>query len=598
MTDPQFIRNFSIVAHIDHGKSTLADRLLELTGTVSQEEMVAQYLDTMDLEREHGITIKAKAVRLNYKASDGNSYVLNLIDTPGHVDFTYEVSRSLAACEGVLLVVDAAQGVEAQTVANVHLAQENNLEIVPVINKIDLPAASPNRVEKEIQEVLTIKAKPLLISAKTGQGTEAVLERVIEDIPSPQGKAASPLQALIFDSVFNPYRGVIVFVRLYNGQVSKGTKIKMVASGSVAEVEEVGVFQPAMKPTGGLAAGEVGYIIAGIKDIGEMRIGDTVTEAEKLIGKPLPGYQEPKPMVFCGLYPLEGGDYESLREALNKLKLNDPAFVFEPETTTCLGFGFRCGFLGLLHLEIVKERLEREYNLELLVTFPSVAYKVTRKDNTTFLVRSPIDFPAPSEVSLVEEPYVEAVVLVPTSFIGEIYKLIEERRGEFVALQYLSQNRAKVTCLLPLGEILLDFYSQLKSRTKGYASLDYEHKGFKQADLAKLNILLAGEVADALSVIVPKEKAYRRGKELVERLKELIPRQLFEVPIQAAIDGKVIARETVRPLRKDVTAKLYGGDVTRKRKLLEKQKKGKKRMKQLGKVQVPKDVFLEVLKVE
>ncbi|MDI6817151.1 MAG: translation elongation factor 4 [Actinomycetota bacterium] len=595
----QNIRNFSIIAHIDHGKSTLADRMLEVTHTVSGREMMNQILDSMDLERERGITIKARAVRINYKAKDGQDYILNLIDTPGHVDFTYEVSRSLAACEGALLVVDAAQGVEAQTLANTFLALENNLEVVPVINKIDLPSADPVRVAKEIEESLAIDTSDaLLVSAKTGEGTLDVLEAIVRKIPAPSGKPDAPLKALIFDSLFDSYRGVIVYIRVVDGSIQKGDKIKMMATGRVAEVEEIGVLRPEMQKVDGLAAGEVGYLIAGVKDVRDSKVGDTITNAKHGADAPLPGYSEVKPMVFSGLYPVDGSQYEDLRDALAKLQLNDPALVYEPETSSALGFGFRCGFLGLLHMEIIKERLEREYNLELVATAPSVAYRITRTNGVQDAIRNPSDMPQPHEVEKMEEPFVSAVILLPPEYVGAIMDICQERRGEFKNMQYLSENRVELHYELPLSEILLDFFNQLKSRTRGYASLDYEHLGYRQTELVKLDVMLAGTPVDAFSSIVPKEKAYYRGKELVAKLHEIIPKQMFEVAIQAAIGSKIIARETVKARRKDVTAKCYGGDISRKRKLLEKQKEGKRKMKQVGRVEVPQDAFMQVLRVE
>lgn len=599
MNDPRLVRNFSIIAHIDHGKSTLADRLLETTHTISKRKMKEQVLDQMDLEREHGVTIKAQAVRIDYHAKDGKDYILNLIDTPGHVDFSYEVSRSLAACEGALLVVDAAQGVEAQTVANTDLCIANALEIVPVINKIDLPSAQPDRVKHEIEQALAIDAQnAILISAKTGEGIEDILEAIIERVPPPQGRVDAPLKALIFDSVFNSYRGVITYVRVVDGSIATGDKIKMMASGKVAEVEEVGVFVPDMKPVSELSTGEVGYIISGIKDIEETKVGDTVTTAKDSAEKALSGYQEPKSVVFAGIYPVDGGEYESLRDALEKLSLNDASLHYTPETSHALGFGFRCGFLGMFHMEIIKERLEREYDLELLITTPVVAYQITKTDGTELEAKSPYEFPPAGEIKEVREPYIKAFILTPSDYIGAVFELCEERRGEHKEMQYLSEQRVEIEYHFPLTEILMDFYNQLKSKTRGYGSLDYEHIGYQPSDLVKLDILLAGNPVDALSIIVHKDKAYARGRALVKKLKEVIPRQLFEVPVQASLGKKVIARETIRPLRKDVTAKLYGGDVTRKRKLLEKQKAGKKKMKKLGQVEVPPEAFLKILEAE
>jgi GTP-binding protein LepA len=598
MFDPNLIRNFSIIAHIDHGKSTLADRFLEITGTVPREKLVEQYLDRMDLERERGITIKAQAVRIPYKSKSGLTYVLNLIDTPGHVDFTYEVSRALAACEGALLVVDATQGVEAQTVANTHLALENELYIIPVINKVDLPNAEPERVKKEIEESLGIEtSKALLVSAKTGEGVPEVLEAIVEHIPPPRGRVDEPLKALIFDSFYDQYKGVVVFVRVFSGVLRAGEKIKMMAKEKEFEVEEVGFLTPDLKPTSELSAGEVGYLIAGIKDVSDTRIGDTITFAKKPSPKPLPGYREPKPMVYSGLYPVEGGEYEKLREALNKLKLNDPSFIFSPESSKALGFGFRCGFLGLLHMDIVKERLEREFGLSLIASAPNVAYQVVTKKGEKYLIKNPSEIPPLGEVERIEEPYVNAVIITPSEYVGAVMELCTERRGEFINMHYLSPKRVELHYSLPLSEVIFDFFDKLKAKTKGFASFDYEFIGYKESDLVKLDIKIAGEVVDALSLIVHRDKAYRRGKELVKKLREIIPRQLFEVPIQAAIGGRVIARETVRALRKDVLAKCYGGDVTRKKKLLEKQKEGKKKMKSLGKVEIPQEAFLEILKV-
>jgi len=599
VTDFRKIRNFSIVAHIDHGKSTLADRLLEVTHTISKREMKEQVLDRLDLERERGITIKAQAVRILYKAKDGEEYILNLIDTPGHVDFTYEVSRSLAACDGALLVVDASQGVEAQTIANACLALDNDLEIVPVINKIDLPSAEPERVKHEIEESLGIDASnSVLVSAKTGEGIDEVLESIVHKIPPPKGNLEAPLKALIFDSVYDSYRGTIIFIRVFDGKIIPGMKIKMMATGKAVEVEDVGVFRPNMMSVSELSVGEVGYVIAGIKDVKETKVGDTITEEKRETDKSLPGYREVKPMVFCGLYPIDGGEYGALRDALDKLRLNDPSFVYEPETSKALGFGFRCGFLGLLHMEIIKERLEREYKLDLLATAPNVVYKVTKVGKESQFISNPADFPSSGEVEKIEEPYVSILILIPPEFVGGIMDLCQDRRGEFKNMQYLSKNRVQLHYHLPLSEMMFDFYGSLKSRTRGYGSMDYEYIGYRESDLVKLNILLAGELVDALSFIVHKDEAYGRGRELVKKLREIIPRQFFDVPIQAAIESKIIARETVKAKRKDVLAKCYGGDITRKRKLLEKQKAGKKKMKSIGQVEVPREAFLSILKVD
>lgn len=593
------IRNFCIIAHIDHGKSTLADRLLEYTGALTEREMSEQVLDMMELEKERGITIKLKPVRLHYKARDGETYLLNLIDTPGHVDFTYEVSRSLAACEGALLVVDAAQGIEAQTLANVYLALEHDLEIIPIINKIDLPNAEPERVMQEIEDVIGLDAsQAILASAKTGVGTEEILEAIVERIPPPKGSIEAPLKALIFDSYFDSYRGAVPYIRVMEGQVKRGMEIKMMSSGKTFEVTEVGVFVPEPQMVESLSAGEVGFITASIKNVRDTRVGDTITDAQNPADEPLPGYRQATPMVFCGLYPVDTNQYEDLREALEKLKLNDASLVFEPETSSALGFGFRTGFLGLLHMEIVQERLEREYKLNLITTAPSVNYRVTQTDGQVVMVDNPSRMPPANKIAKIEEPYVKASIMVPSEFVGAVMELCQDRRGTFNNMDYLSRNRVLLTYSLPLSEIIFDFFDQLKSRTKGYASLDYELTGYQESDLVKLDILLNGEVVDALSCIVHRDRAYYRGRALVEKLRKLIPRQLFEVPIQAAIGNRVIARETVKALRKDVLEKCYGGDVSRKRKLLEKQKEGKKRMKQVGSVEVPQEAFMAVLSID
>ena len=593
------IRNFSIIAHIDHGKSTLADRILEATGALPPRQMEAQVLDQMDLERERGITIKAKAVRLRYRRQGGQEYILNLIDTPGHVDFSYEVSRSLSACEGALLVIDAVQGVEAQTLANVHLAIEHDLAIIPVINKIDLPNADVARVKRQIEEILAIDASETIqCSAKQGIGTEEVLEAVIKRIPPPEGSPQSPLKALIFDSSFDPYQGVIVYVRLYEGQVFPGMRIVLMSTRTAFEVAQVGVFAPQMRLADRLSAGEVGYIIAGIKDVCQTKVGDTITAEDRPTTTPFPGFKEFRPMVFAGLYPTESEQYLELKEALEKLRLNDSSFTFEPETSLALGFGFRCGFLGLLHMEIIQERLEREFGLTLITTAPTVVYRVTKRDGSVVEVENPSHLPAPQQLERVEEPYIRASIMSPGEYVGQIFGLCQEKRGIQHGVEYLEGGQVLITYDLPLNEIVMDFYDRLKSATRGYASMDYEFLDYREGSLAKLDILVNNEPVDALSCIVPKEQAYLRGRVLVERMRELIPRQLFEVVIQAALGGKVIARESVRPLRKNVTAKCYGGDITRKRKLLERQKEGKRRMKQVGRVEIPQEAFMAVLKVK
>ncbi len=593
-------RNFCIIAHIDHGKSTLADRILEKTQAVALRDMEEQLLDSMDLERERGITIKAHAVTMTYRAEDGKEYEFNLIDTPGHVDFGYEVSRSLAACEGALLVVDASQGIEAQTLANTYLAAEHGLEIVPVINKIDLPSADPERVQREIEDVIGIDAADApFVSAKSGINIEAVLETIVQKIPSPTGDDSAPLQALIFDSYYDSYRGVIVYIRVKEGTLKTGDTIRMMATGAQFDVVEVGHMRPGrLDPCDSLSAGEVGYIAASIKTVGDARVGDTVTLASHPAAEPLPGYRKASPMVFSGIFPADGAQYQDLREALERLQLNDASLTFEPETSVALGFGFRCGFLGLLHMEIIQERLEREYDLDLITTAPSVIYHITKTDGTTLEIDNPTNFPDPGEIMSAEEPIVEAHIYAPNDYVGNIMELCQERRGVFKDMKYLDQTRVDIQYELPLNEIIYDFFDALKSRTKGYASFDYEMKGYTPSNLLKLDIMLNGEVVDALSFIVFADSAYSRGRRLCEKLKDNIPRQLFEVPIQAAVGGRIIARETVRAMRKDVLAKCYGGDITRKKKLLEKQKEGKKRMRQLGSVEVPQEAFMAVLKLD
>ncbi len=606
-TDQTHIRNFSIIAHIDHGKSTLSDRILEQTGTVAKRDMEAQLLDQMDIERERGITIKSQAVRVTYVAEDGEEYQLNLIDTPGHVDFTYEVSRSLAACEGAVLVVDATQGVEAQTVANAMLAMNANLEIIPVINKIDLPAAEPERVRAEIEDSLAIPADDaVLASGKTGEGIKDLLESVVYNVPAPKGDEDAPLRALIFDSYFDSYRGVVALVKVVDGRLNKSDKIKMLATKTTAIVEELGARHPVEEPLPSINTGEVGYVVTGLKDVNQVKVGDTVTLEGETEVDALPGYREAKPMVFTGLFPIDGDQYEPLKEALEKVALNDPALVWEAETSRALGFGFRVGFLGLLHMEVIKERLEREFSLDLLATAPSVEYHVYRRgvteglgsEDEPLVVTSPQDMPDAGEIDRIEEPYLDARILIPPDFVGAVMDLAVERRGTFKTMNYLSSTTVEMLWDIPLSELILDFFDKLKSYTKGYASLDYEYAGYRKSNMVKLDILLAGDPIDALSFIVHKDKAYERGKVLCEKLKEIIPRQLFEVPIQAAIGGRVLARQTVKARRKDVLAKCYGGDITRKRKLLEKQKQGKKRMKAIGNVEVPQEAFMAILKVD
>lgn len=593
------IRNFSIIAHIDHGKSTIADRLIEYTGTLSKREMEAQVLDQMDLERERGITIKAQAVRLDYVGKDGEMYQINLIDTPGHVDFTYEVSRSLAACEGALLVVDAAQGIEAQTLANVYLALENELEIIPVINKIDLPSAEPEKVKQEIEDVIGLDASDaVLASAKAGIGIEEILDQIVEKVPAPAGDVAGPLSALIFDSHFDAYKGVIAYVRVMDGTIKPGMRLRMMATKKEFEVTEVGCFRPALTNVMELGTGQVGFVAGSIKNVKDVRVGDTITDAARPAEKPLPGYRGINPMVYCGLYPVDSADYDSLKDALEKLQLNDASLLFEPETSIALGFGCRCGFLGLLHMDVIQERLEREYNLSLITTAPSVIYKVYKTDGSTLNIDNPSNLPPTTEIDHIDEPYVKATVIVPNDFVGAVMELSQEKRGEFKDMKYLDVNRVMITYHIPLSEIIYDYFDRLKSSTRGYASLDYELMDYQTSALVKLDILLNGDAVDALSVIVHKDKAAARGRQLAEKLKGIIPQQMFEIPIQAAVGNKIIARETVRAMRKDVLAKCYGGDITRKRKLLEKQKEGKKRMKSVGSVEIPQEAFMAILKID
>lgn len=595
----KYIRNFCIIAHIDHGKSTLADRLIEKTGVISSRDMEEQVLDNMDLERERGITIKLQSVKLIYNAQDGHEYILNLIDTPGHVDFTYEVSRSLAACEGAVLVVDATQGIEAQTLANVYLALDNNLELYPVINKIDLPSADPEFVKKEIEDVIGLDASyAALVSAKEGLNIEEVLEGIVKYVPHPRGDEDEPVKALIFDSFYDSYRGVIAYIRVVDGVMKPGMKMRLMATGKEYEVVEVGTLKPQLNPTAMLMAGDVGYVTASIKNVKDVHVGDTITDADNPCKEPLPGYRKVTSMVYCGIYPADGADYDNLKDALEKLQLNDAALLFEPETSIALGFGFRCGFLGLLHMEIIQERLEREYNLNLVTTAPSVIYHITKTNGEVLEVSNPTNMPNPSEIDFMEEPIVKATIMTPTEYVGAIMDLCQNRRGTFRDMQYMEEKRAILHYELPLNEIIYDFFDALKSRTKGYASFDYELKGYEKSELVKLDILLNGETVDALSFIVHKDKAYARGRMMAEKLKDVIPRQMFEIPIQAAIGTKIIARETVKAMRKDVLAKCYGGDITRKKKLLEKQKEGKKRMRQVGSVELPQEAFMSVLKLD
>ena len=595
----KYIRNFSIIAHIDHGKSTLADRLIESTGTLTEREMEAQVLDNMELERERGITIKAQTVRLHYRGKDGEVYELNLIDTPGHVDFTYEVSRSLAACEGALLVVDAAQGVEAQTLANVYMALEHDLEIIPVINKIDLPSADPERVKEEIEEAIGLDAsEAILTSAKTGVGIEEILDAIVERIPPPKGEDNAPLRALIFDSYFDSYKGAIAHVRLMEGHIKKGMELKMMATGKTFEVTDVGCFRPAPAELDELTAGEVGFVAGSLKNVRDVLVGDTVTSAKNPAPEPLPGYRGVTPMVYCGLYPVDSADYDNLKDALEKLQLNDAALIFEPETSIALGFGYRCGFLGLLHMDVIQERLEREYGMKLITTAPSVIYHVHKTNGTMLKVDNPSKLPPPTEIDFIEEPFVKATVIVPKDYVGPVMEVSQEKRGTFESMDYLDTNRVMIIYHIPLSEIIYDYFDRLKSTTRGYASLDYELADYRQSRLVKLDILLNGDPVDALSTIVHADRAATRGRQLAQKLKEIIPQQMFEIPIQAAVGNKIIARENVRAMRKDVLAKCYGGDISRKRKLLEKQKEGKKRMKAVGSVEVPQEAFMAILKID
>ncbi len=593
------IRNFSIVAHIDHGKSTLADRLLEVTGTLTKREMENQVLDNMELEKERGITIKSQAARLVYKRDNGEEYILNLIDTPGHVDFNYEVSRSLAACEGALLVVDATQGIQAQTLANCYLALDNNLEIVPIINKIDLPSARPEEIKQEIEDIIGIEAQDApLVSAKTGLNIQDVLEAIVEKVPAPEGDEEAPLKALIFDSYYDSYKGVVSYVRIKEGAVCQGTKIKFMASNKEYEVTEVGIFAPGFVPMKELKAGDVGYVTASIKNVRDAAVGDTITEALRPADEPLEGYRPAIPMVYSGIYPVDGAKYDELKEALEKLKINDAALAFEPETSIALGFGFRCGFLGLLHMEIIQERIEREFNLDIITTAPSVIYKIFRNNGEMLDITNPTNMPDPTEIEHMEEPVVKASIITPSDYVGAVMDLCQTRRGTFIDMEYIETTRVVLNYYIPLNEIIYDFFDTLKSKTRGYASLDYELHGYQSTKLVKLDMLLNGDVVDALSMIVPEEKAYQKGRAIAEKLKEVIPRQMFEIPIQAAVGAKIIARETVKAMRKDVLAKCYGGDISRKRKLLEKQKEGKKRMRQVGSVEVPQEAFMSILKVD